>query len=206
MDKKKIFLYLSIVGAWIFALADYLLDIKNMFGAGFYESFVGMDYKIIVFSTFSIFAFPFLAYGIRKILYDINLEKLSPFMLIYISTVPVFMHASFFYYYNVVNLSSASSYTVDLLNKFDILKNIFGTLYFVGLGIICIGIFIKILKGRTLYPRWFSIFNPIVGILFLNILKLILPNVAKVIYPLFVPGTILALMMTIYIIYSLREE
>lgn len=202
--KNKLKLILSILGIWVFVFTDFLLNIREMFGSGFYESFYNMDYRIILFSTLGIFAFPLVAIGLKKILLECNLENINPFMFGFISTVPVFMHTSFYYYYHVVNTIEDTENMLNLINKFDNLKDIFGKLYFIGLGLISLAILIQIFRNKSIYPRYFGFINPVFGLILINLIKVIAPSIAAFIYPIFVPATMLGFMMTLYLTYSYK--
>lgn len=48
--------------------------------------------------------------------------------------------------------------------------------------------------------------NPLLFVILLNVLNKILPSLAHVLYPFFIPATILAVMMTLYIIYDMKKQ
>lgn len=202
--KVKVSIILSIFAAWAFALSDYLLNMRNMYGPQFYSVFKGMSPGVVTYAAFSLFAFPFLAMGLTRIFNNSSLTPFVPVMKGFLSTVPVFIHASFIYYYLVVNHLGESG--KELLAAFDRYKNPMGTLYFVGLIVLCLFLFIAIIRGKSSYPKAFAWVNPLVFVILLNILNLLAPAVAERIYPFMVPATILAVMMTVYLGYDLKKK
>lgn len=200
---KKLMMILSIISAWIFALSDYLLDMKSMFGAPFYSVFNGMPLHIMLYATFCLFAFPFLGWGLIEIFKRTNLQFLGPWISAFLATVPIFMHTSFLYYYFIVNDLGAAA--IPLLNKIEIYKNFIGILYFIGVAVISACLFYAVITGRSSYPKSFAWLNPLLAVIVLSVLKFVAPSFASVIYPLLVPATILALLMSLYLIYDFKH-
>lgn len=194
---KKILSILGIFAAWIFCASDLILSIKGMYGSQFYENFQTISYPKILYGCLSFLAFPFLYMALKEIFSHTPFKKYIFILLFYLSTIPVFIHSSFFYYWHVVREYGMNA---DILNEFDKLKDLFGTAYFVGLIVVSILLFVVVLLKKTHYPRIFAIFNPICGIILLQISKYI--GLFDILYPIFIPATMLAIMTTVYVLYD----
>lgn len=205
LHRQKLYLILGTIAAWLFCLSDYLMDMQGMFDERFYRPFINMPHVIALYGCISMFAFPMLALGLSQILRAAKLNRLVAVTCYYLFTVPMIIHTSFIYYYYVVNSTSSEEYKKQLLVHFDAFKNVFGAIYFVGLLIISLLLFVQILRGKSAFPRYLSLLNPIVGIVILGVLKLLLPDVASIIYPLLVPASFLAYLVTACSIYLFKH-
>lgn len=199
--RKKIYLFLGAVAAWIFALSDKLMDMQGMFDERFYRPFLGMSRGVALYGSLSMLAFPCLALGLALILRAARLHVLVPLTLFYLLTVPMVIHTSFIYYYDVVNAPGSESWGPELLHHFDGYKNVFGAVYFLGLILISFCLFVQILRGRSLFPRSFAALNPLVGLGLLMLMRALVPSWAAVLYPFFVPASFLAYFVTACAIY-----
>lgn len=201
LKRKKTYLVLSMIAAWIFALSDYLMDMQGMFDERFYRPFLNMSHGVALYGSVSMLAFPCLALGLGIILRASRLHKMVPVTFYYLLTVPMIIHTSFIYYYYVVNDSRDATAYTSLLSHFDVYKNVFGAVYFIGLFVISLSLFVQILRGHSFFPRSFAALNPLVGVGVLYLLRLILPTWASVCYPLLVPASFLAYFVTACCIY-----
>lgn len=205
LRKYKLQLIAASIAAWLFCISDYLLDMRAMFDESFYLPFVHLSYGVALYATLVLFAFPFLAMGLSIILKLSKLSYTVPYMWYYLLTVPVIIHTSFIYYYEVVQSLGTQGQGRLLLDNFDQFKNVFGALYFAGLAIISLMLFITVVSNKTVFPRSFCLCNPLVGLAILFALKHFAPDMAELIYPLLVPATFLAILMTIYSLYLLQH-
>lgn len=203
--RNTVRLTLAIIAAWIFFLSDYLLDMREMFSPLYYQPFENMPASIAIYACLAMLATPFLAMGIAIILRLSKLTIIVPFMYFSLLTINVFMHSSFiFYYYTVKNLGINSS-SERLFKDFDSMKNIFGASYFITVAIISLLLFIVIITKRSVFPRYFAFFNPLVGVVLLKLISFVSVNLAEAIHLILIPASTLAIFMTISIIYIFRH-
>ncbi|MDO5722624.1 MAG: hypothetical protein Q4P06_08835 [Actinomycetaceae bacterium] len=206
LKTKPAVIIASIVAAWMFFLSDYLLDMRGMFDERFYQVFENMSYPVAIYAAVSALAFPFLAMGLAHVLRAASLRLLVPVMVYFLLTVPIVIHTSFIYYYYVVTELGMSGEGKQLLDRFDAFKNVFGAAYFAGVALLSLALLVTVAMGKSVFPRYFALVNPIVGIVALNLLKAISPALGETLHPLFVPATFLAFLMTLYGLYLLRHR
>ena len=205
-NKKYIELISILIAMWALAIADLLVPIKKMYGMDFYMPLANASFGKIIYITLALFTFPFIAYGFKKIIDGTALKSLSMYVAYFFSTITVFLHSSYYYYYQVARRLNQHPELQAILNDFDKIKNVIGTIYFLGLILISAILFIQIAFGKSIYPKWFAVINPIVGMIILSIVSKINFTFYQLIYPIFIPATVLAIMMTVYLVYCWKKQ
>ncbi|MDO5708102.1 MAG: hypothetical protein Q4P31_05675 [Andreesenia angusta] len=205
--KIKIFIIISaVIAVWALALADLIIPIKNMYGEGFYTPIANASIGKVYYTTCALFTFPFIALGLKKIVMGTNLKWLTPLIFFFTGTITISIHTAYYYYYHVARRLEGNPILKDILKDFDKLKDILGTIYFIGLGFISLVLFIAVLMRKTIYPRYFAIFNPVVGVILLNLAYFINNSLGDILTPFLIPGTVLAIMVTIYLPYYFKKD
>lgn len=204
--KARWSIFSGVIAAWMFCASDYLLDMRSMFGEGFYSVFVAMNYGTALYAAVVMLAFPFLALVISLILRLSSLSWLVPFTWFFLLTVPMAIHTSFMYYYLVVNEVGTTGEGARLLAAFDQFKNPFGLAYFAGVAFLSACLFIAIAAGKSVFPRYFALINPLIGVLALRLIATLSPTFAEAVHAALVPASMLAAMVTVCGIYLLRHR
>ncbi|MDO5715644.1 MAG: hypothetical protein Q4P25_03615 [Tissierellia bacterium] len=191
---------------WLLAVSDLIVPIKNMYGNAFYMPIANSSIGQIYYITLMFFTFPIIAWGLKKILEQTAYPWLAPFVFYFSTTVTVSIHTAFYYYYHVSRRLDDSPMIKEILKDFDRLKDVLGTMYFIGLILLSLIFFFGILRKKSIFPPWFCLLNPLMGMMFYYILALIYQPLADLLYPLLIPGTMLAIMVTVYLLYMYHIE
>ena len=196
-----LYLVIAIVAVWLLAAADWIVPIKKMYGAAFYEPLVAAGTTKVVLGSLALFAFPFVTLGLRSLFLATKIRWMLPLVYLFTGTITISMHTSYYYYYQVARHLQQMPELQVILNDFDKYKDAMGTAYFVGLGLLCLCLLGVVAAGKSAFPRFFAVFNPVVGVIILSVVGAINHAAAEAIRPIFIPATMLAVMVTVYLCY-----
>lgn len=199
----------TIIATWVIYVADLAINIFNMFGDSFWQSLIGIAAWKVYYATFVLFLFPILSCSSLLLSKPLKSRTLGVLMAVTFSTVCIYMHSIYFPFAKTAALYATADHPTkqtlrDLLKHFTSIKDIFGVIFMAAFLVIFARIFIRVISGRTEFPRYFAFINPVTGLLVSILLRTIAPGAREAIMPVFVSSFWLGLLMTSYLLYWLR--
>lgn len=198
----------SILGSWLIYVADILIAISDGFGKGFWQHMPDLAAWKVDFASYALLLFPLLGMGVYILSIGLRQKWLGIVGAWILMTVCVFLHTSYFYFAATSRLyaHNPSADIAKLLESFSIVKNNFLLIYFVLMAVLLLFIVILVLSKKTAYPRWFALTTPLTGILLSRLLSAIAPALREMLSPILIPAFWFALMITIAMIFALKDK
>lgn len=194
----------AIIAAWLIYFSDLAIDIRDMFGDGYWEHMPQLEPWRIQAGAFALFLFPFLALGCVVLHRGLGARWLCAALAFTLCTFCVFLHSSYFFFARAAarraEAAPAEQAALDgLLAEYSDFKNIFGAGYLGAILLLSAATFIIVITGRSAFPRVFALINPLTGVALSRAVQAFAPQLLDPLSPFLIPAFWFSLMLSLYI-------
>lgn len=203
--KKGFSIWAAIVSSWLIYLADLAVDMKDLFGPGFWQDLAKVEEWKLYLAAFALLLFPFLAKG--SILLGLGLKRkwLGNLLAATFASLCVFLHSSYIFFGKTGGAyqearGETRQVLGQLLAEFTAFKNSLAVPYFLSILVLSLLIFWIVVKGKSIYPPYMAWINPLTGLAIRGVMRLVIPELNHLLYPFVIPAFWVALMMTVYLL------
>lgn len=177
----------GVVGTFLIWIADLAAGIQGMFGVDFWAGLIGRSgLRLGVAAYFGIFFFPFWLGGLWVLYQGLKPAgkwwSLVPVALLayFLNTINAFLHSSYLYFATVATAQSTAigdtqTMLLDILETFSGYQAPIGVIFLAVYAILTIWVAIPIFRGKTHFPCWLGLFNPLIFVLVSILLRLTAP-------------------------------